>query len=219
MTKVKLLLTTCIAVLALSSLGVASASAMSWFVGGAQLPTGSKAALVSKAVLEQPAVLNVPGLALKVSCTGLSGEKAEIEGGTSKGKATALSFEGCSEVSPSTCKVSPSTIVTEPNIDWLTHLSGVTPPGVKWLIHREGTSNVLATVTFVGSCSFAGEKPVSGTVGLLASHGSSEEVSQLLEGIGSLENPSLEIGGNKAFIEGGKALLKLVSGSKWSFRE
>lgn len=214
MPKAKMFAAVLIAVFALSAAISASAQAEpSWFVSGAKLT--SKAALATKAVVDEPAVLNVPGLGLKASCSGLSGSKPEIAGPT-KGQAEALSFENCSEISPSTCKISPATIRTE-SIFWLVHISGHFF-WWNWLIHAQG-GKILATITFVGSCSFAGEQPLAGAVVLKGPTTSIEETSQALEGLGSTENNSLEIAGNKAFIEGGKVLLSLASGSKWSFHE
>ena len=59
---------------------------------------------------------------------------------------------------------------------------------------------------------------MNGSVRVNAPTGQTEEELQAIEGQGSFENNSLEVAGDKSYIEGGKALLKLASGSKWSFR-
>jgi hypothetical protein len=199
--------------LALSAIASTSASA-AWYVGGKKLASGEKIALSTKAVVDEQPVLNVPTLSLKISCSGFSGVKPEIEG-TTKGQVEHLNLEGCSEIEPKTCKLNPSNIQTEP-LYWLVH-EVVIGDGEIWLLHSQG-GTLLATFVFEGSCSLAGEKPITGSVALLAPTLHSEEVSQLLEGIGSIENNSLEVAKNKAYIEKGKVLLKLASGSKWSFR-
>jgi hypothetical protein len=71
----------------------------------------------------------------------------------------------------------------------------------------------------LGTCSLAGEQGIDGRVNLKLGTGQTEEVSQALEGLGSSEgNLSLIIDKNNAYIEGGKTLLSLASGSKFSFR-
>jgi hypothetical protein len=183
-----------------------------WRIAGAALPPGSKAALSTKAVVDEPATLNVPGLSLKISCSGLSGTKPEIIG-ENEGAVEHLTFEGCSEITPTTCKLETPTISTEP----ITALAfdAISPDVRVHFTPKSGKS--FATLTFVGSCSLAGEKPVNGTVTVDAPNGQSEEVSHALAGLGSQENNSLEVSGQKGYLEKGKALLKLASGSKWSF--
>ncbi len=228
MSRATLIITASVAALVLSAMATASASA-EWFINGAKLPTGSKAALATKAVVQEPAILNVPGLALKVSCPALSAVKPELIG-TTKGRANSLIFEGCSEIEPKTCKISPATIEIEPKtckispatietepVAILTHESFSLFGWEIWLTHAE-ESTLVATLTFTGTCSFAGEQPVRGTLALGLPALKTENPAQLLEGIGSIENNSLEIAKNKAFIEKGKILLKLASASKWSFQ-
>jgi len=212
MSRATVIITASVAALILSAVGAASASA-EWYINGAKLPAGSKVALATKAVVDEPAILNVPKLSLKISCSGLGAVKPELIG-TTKGRAEHLLFEGCSEIEPKTCRLNPSTIETEPVL-WLTHESFSIFGFEVWLVHEEET--ILATLVFEGSCSLAGEKPVRGAVTLGAPTLKTENTSQLLEGLGSLENNSLEVAKNKAYIEKGKVLVKLASSSKWSF--
>jgi hypothetical protein len=65
----------------------------------------------------------------------------------------------------------------------------------------------------------AGERLLEGRVKLKLPTGQTEELTQAIEGLGSSEgNNSLELEGSKAFLEGGKALLRLEAVlSKFSF--
>ncbi len=215
MSKVRLIVAAMTAIVALSAMVAGSASAATGiFINTKALKAGESAALTSKAVVDEKAVLNVPGLSLKISCPGLSGAGAKLVG-TEKGEASTLTFEGCSEVAPASCKVEPATVPTEPVTALLTTGTGT----VDFATFTPQTANLFATVKFVGTCAFAGEQPVNGKVKVKAATGQTEELAQAIEGIGSSEgNNSLELDKNKAFIEGGKALLSLVAtGSKFSF--
>jgi hypothetical protein len=212
MPKITLVTVVIVAVLALAGDAAGSASATSWFVGGTKLPTGSKVELASKGEVYESSVLNVPTLSLKVSCTGL-GVGGEIIG-ESSGHA-ALAFEGCSEIEPKTCRVNPSTVVTEPLTTTVTN--GSAPDGKVLVTPRSGT--LLTTLVFEGSCSLAGEKPVTGKVTLNAPTLQEELAEQVVEGLGSTENNSLEVAKNKAYIEKGKAGLALASGTPFGTAE
>jgi hypothetical protein len=218
MSKGRIIIATLVAAFALSAVVAASASAAgSWYVNKVKLPDNSKKALSTTAVVDEPAVLNAPALSLKVTCAGLKGVEPEIIG-LDAGKATHLDFEGCSEIEPKTCKLEPSTVETT-SVTALAMLG--TAPDDKILFKpTAGATHVFATLVLVGSCGIAGEKPVSGTVVLNAPDGQTEQETHLLDGSGSTEgNNSLEVAGDKAFIENGKALIKLATaGETWSFK-
>jgi hypothetical protein len=204
----------CIAVLTVTAMTSASASAAEWLIGSKALPSGSKAPLTSKAVTDEPALLNVPGLGLKLSCTSTDFFGAFLVGPDIT-TITQLTHLGCSEITPSTCKIEPSTVVLEPLVLLIITGSGTSD----FLEFQPATGTVIGTLTFTGTCSFAGEQPLSGKYKLSMPTGQTEETSQAISGLGSLEgNTSLIFDKNIAFIEKGKALLSLVSGSKWSFR-
>jgi hypothetical protein len=206
MFKIKITTAAVLAVLALSAVAVSTASA-GWFIGGEELPAGSKAALSTKTTVTEPFVLNSPKLSLKISCPGLSGVKPEIIG-TTKAQAEELKIEGCSEVEPKTCKVETATISTEPII--ATPLESEFPADKVLLAPKTGTN--IAGIDFVGSCSLAGEKPLNGKINLNAPTLQEEATGQPIEALGSTEgNNSLEIGGNKAYLEKGKTPIKLAS--------
>ncbi len=213
MSRTHVIALTCIAALAVTAMMSASASAAGWFIGGKALASGETAALASKAVVDEKTLLKVPGLGLRLSCT----ETHIINGfirGTDVTTIKEVVHLGCSEIEPSTCKVEPSTVVLE----LLTMLT-ITGSGTSdFLQVQPTTGQVIGVLIFTGTCSFAGEQPLSGKYKLSMPTGQTEEPSQAVVGLGSLEgNNSLEFDKNKAFIEKGKTLLALVSGSKWSF--
>jgi len=217
MPRAKLMLAAFAVALALSAIGTASASADSWFVGGTKVGDTAKIALNSKAVVDERAVLNAPGLSLKVSCGGLTGVGAALIG-LDAGEAASLIFSECSEIEPSNCKVQPTTVETEP----VTALAvlGLLPNSkteTTFINFKPKSGNVFASITFTGTCAFAGTQPVNGLVKLEAPGAETEATSHILQGIGSIENNSLQIAGNKAFIEKGKALVSLASGATFSF--
>jgi hypothetical protein len=225
MSKIKVIAAAIIVVGAFSSIMAASASArMGWFVNGTKLAVGAKIALKSKAVVDEEATLNAPALTLKVKCKALTGAGAAIQEETSEamGEAASLTFEGCTETAPANCELEETNVPTEAILALpvliLLLRDGRRHPGV---IFHPKTGSRFATITLKGAkCGISGAKPINGRVLIAAPQGESEEKAQLIEGLGSTEgNNSLEVAGNKAFLEGGKALLELESGSKWSFRE
>jgi hypothetical protein len=225
MSRMKVIAVAMVVVGAFSSVMAVSASArMGWFVNGTKLAIGAKAALKTKAVVDEEVTFNAPALTLKIKCKGLTAAGAAIREETleAMGEASEHTFEGCTELSPANCELVETSIATEA-ILILPILVLSIPSHIRHLglILHPKTGARFATIGLEGSkCGLAGEKPITGHILANAPHGLSEEKAQLIEGLGSTEgNNSLEVAGNKAFIEGGKALLELESGSKWSFRE
>lgn len=189
----------------------------SWFIAGKELKKGETAALAPTAALDSSFTLNAPSVSLKISCSTYKTGKTELVGGEEITNIESDKYEGCSEISPSTCSLqTPPVIGPAPSRnEWFLI------PGAErneWrlrLITRSGTR--LATITLTGTCALAGEHPLTGSFVLAAPTLGSEEAAQLVEGLGTTENNSLEIAGAKAYIEGDKQLLRLASGSKWSF--
>jgi len=214
MSRVKVTVAVFIAVVAFSAIAAGSASA-GWLVGGKTL-TGTKA-LKTTAIVDESAILNTPELGLKITCSGLSGLAPELVGGTSRAQAKSLIFEGCKVIEPTACTINPTTVATEPIFGLLTLGTGADEDKVLFEPQKPKT---FATLNLEGSkCSISGEKSVSGTVVARAPVGQLERTEQVLEGLGSLEQGSdkLEVAGNQAFLEKGKALLLLASGETWSF--
>jgi hypothetical protein len=210
MSKVKVIFVAFAAVLAVSAIAASGATAASWFVGGAALPAGSKVSLATAAVVDSPAVLNSPVETVKITCAGLDGLDPLIFG-SDQGSAV-LKFLTCSELTPANCSVEP-TLETEPVLALVK-----TGTGEADRVIFTPEKKTFIVVNFSGTiCAIAGEKPVSGAVTVGAPTGQLELASQAIEGLGSTENNSLFLGGHPAFIEGGKALLKLATGAAWSF--
>jgi hypothetical protein len=186
-------------------------------VKGTALTAGQTVALANTAAVDTSTVLSAPSLGLRLTCSGstLDGKEAYIQGQASGG-ATSLTFLGCSEIAPSTCKIEESAteIKTEPVV---ASVEKGTAPFVKILFSPK-TGKPFATIKFEGSCAFAGEQPVNGRVVASSQDGQTEQTTHALEGLGTTENNSLELFKAKAYLIGGKALLKLLSGLPWSFR-
>lgn len=209
-----------IAAVALSFLGTASASA-NWFIGGEELKTS--AALSATAAVDQSPTFLVPALGVTIECSG-SFNHWEL-GGISHNITRYLSvfrirLLGCSITHPlSGCKTQPA----NQTIDTLA-VNGspfLTKPTQDSLLISPQTKNTLAEIEFneENTCALAGLEPLKGELTVGMPTGQTEEVAQAIVGLGSVENNSLEIGaGNKTYLIGGKILLTLASGSKWSFR-
>jgi len=225
MLKAKVILAALAVPLALGAFGSASASAetatkMAWYVSGTISTKGETAAVASPATLDSPAVFNAPKLTLKITCSKYSTTNAEIFGGEEeKGQVESAKFEDCSEIAPSTCKLEMPTIASG-TLELLLRL--FSPPeqaGPHLLkdVHAL-TGSTIAVITFEGSgCPIAGERALTGSF-LEAASLATEETSHAIEGLGTFENNSLELAGQKVYLEGGKTLLKLSSGSQWSFK-
>lgn len=205
-------------VMVLSALGTASASA-NWFVGGTELKTS--AALSTGVVVDEPATLLVPALSLSVVCSG--GDIDEL--GIVVEPVDRELIESRRYLSCNTTKPATGCALTEKNQSITFGPARgraflATSPEDRILLSA-ATKGTLAEINFseANTCAFAGPEPVKGSVTLGLPTGQTESVAQAVTGLGSVENNSLEIGaGNKAFIDGGRALSTLASGSKWSFR-
>jgi hypothetical protein len=220
MSKAKVILAAFTAVLALSAVASSVASAGNWYVNSAKLGAGVKESLATTAAVDASATLNDPEETLKVTCTGgaaktLDGSLPFIEG-TEKGGAESLTFLGCSEVSPAACSVETS-IATEPVVATLA--TTTSPEDRVVFTPKTGTKGLFVNLNVLGStCAIRGEKPITGSLRIKAPTGQTELTLQPIEGLGSVENNSLLVAGHHAFLEGGRALLRLASGSHWSFR-
>lgn len=215
MSRVKVVIVAALAVLALSAVAASSASA-TWFAGGTEITTLT--ALSTTAKVDALAILNLPVQKIKIDCSGalLKGESPDLSPGD-RGQAAALIFEGCEIVEPANCSLSKLIIRTQAI---LATARLAAAPEDRVLFEPKGGTQ-FATIPFREgtACALEGEQPVKGKVNIKAPTGQNESVTQAIEGMGSVENNSLEVGaGNKAFIEGGKALITLASGIKWSFK-
>jgi hypothetical protein len=221
MPKPRLTIVALLAVTALSTVGAASASASGWHVSGTELKSGENVKLATAAAVDSVATLSIPKADIKIQCNGsqLKGTSPEIIGGTNEGKASSLTFTGCSTTEPSTgCELSKTEISTVAINASVT--DGTSPLDIVKFTPQsksEFTEIPFKTGNPVSACN--GPSSIKGSVNVVAPTGQEEKAAQVIEGVGSAEgNNSLEILGDKAFIECGSALLKLESGSKWSFK-
>ena len=218
MSKVKLTIAALAAVIALSAVTAVSASA-DWFVNGAKLTTS--AALSTTAAVDQTTKLLVPSVGdLTIECSGttLDGINPEIKN-PDRGFAAALRFLTCNTVTPANCELSnPNETITTSEILARAFLGAGEEDRV---LFSPETKATFANIAFASTntCAFTSTQAVKGAVTIGAPTGQLELAAQAIVGLGSVENNSLEIGsGNKAYLIGGKALLTLQSGSKWSFK-
>jgi hypothetical protein len=190
-----------------------------WLVSGAELK--SSAALATANGVEAPVILSIPAVGVTVLCTGntFGTLGAEIVG-TNTLKARDLAFESCETVIPETgCALEETSenITTDPVLA-VTTLGSKSPDAR--ITFSAQTKKTLASIDFASAntCAFNSEEPLKGSVALDLPSGQTEEAAQALQGLGSVENNSLEVGTSKAYIEGCPVYIKLSSGSKWSYR-
>jgi hypothetical protein len=225
MSRIKVVVLTALTVCAVSALAANTASA-GWLINGKPLSEQGGSAEVAKlATLHAPALLNAPGQGVLISCKGplhiINGRIFEPD----LGFAERLIFLDCNTTAPTPtrCQLIEGTsklitITTKPLLALVTLLNGSTL--ATRLTFTPETGKIFSEIPFeeATSCVFEGSVPVSGSVTIGAPKGRDSLAEQVGEPLGSLENNSLEIGGpNKAFLQGGTALLALANGSKWSF--
>jgi hypothetical protein len=201
--------------LVLSAIGVSSALA-SWLIEGKEL--ASTAALATTALVDENSTLLVPTLGLSVVCGGhtFDGLAPEI---TSENaiRAKALTFLGCNTTIPSSgCALKESNQAIPTVAIKAAALEATTYPEDRLVVTPQ-TKTTLANIEFneANTCAFSGLEPVKGSVRLGAPTLQEEQVVQPIVGLGSTENNSLEIAGDKAFLDGGRVLVKLATGEKF----
>lgn len=216
MSKVKMIVTTLIAVFALSAIASASASAGEWMVGGTSL-TGSEA-LATTAKVDENGVLVAAGVTITCEGGTLNGVKPQIEEAGNKGSVESLEFTGCSAAGEN-CKLAGQnaggTIGTLP-----IHVSLELQPGSSSIVlatFLPNSGTTFATIAFTGSgCSLSGKQPVNGKALVEGPTGQEEKVTQEIKAITSQASGLLKVGGDSASLAGA-ALLKLVSEKTWSY--
>jgi hypothetical protein len=228
MPRAKIIIATLLAGVTLSAVAADSASA-DWFVSGTKLAAGKTVAVASTAKLDTLLGVTIPFTGAVVTCTGngvtllrisaavLVAQTNPLLGGL---LLTTLIIEHC-EVEAggkSICKLEeqPTSISTQPLKAILTKGPHT---GEDRATFSPQTKNTIATLHFSeeDTCGLTGSVPLVGSLTMRLATGQSEEASQAMEGLGTTENNSLELGGDKAYVTGGEALLRLASGSKWSF--
>jgi hypothetical protein len=214
--KAKVVTTVLVVAGALSAFDASSASA-TWLVNGTPL-TGS-AAVSTQALVDENYTFLVPGFDLVAVCSGhfLDSTNPQIFG-SDKVFASALTFLGCSVVTPTKCELEgqPASIST-------TAILALAAKGTGEAAKVTFTPETKTTFTNIefksnNECAFKGLEPITGAFVEGAPTGQLSLLAQAITGLGSTEgNNSLQIGGQKAFIDGGRELLTLASDSKWSF--
>jgi hypothetical protein len=216
MLRAKIIATIGLIACAFSAWGATSASA-GWFVGGTQLTTSARLA-TAEVVDEIPTIL-VPAIEdLSFTCSGGTFDNAspEIIAGNSV-KAQALTFLECKTIKPATgCALASETIGTVP----ITAVASLGPGEEVRVKYLPQTKSIIAEVEFLdtNSCAFDGLEGVKGSITEGIPKGQLEAATETLVGLGSVENNSLEVANSKIIIKGGRGLVKLASGSKWSFK-
>jgi hypothetical protein len=204
----------CAAVLAAFCGAIAStAAADRWFVNGTAL--ASSAALAKEAPLTSEWELEIhPAEAsnkIKLKC---KGPMLIVAGGISaldNNWVKELIFHGCQMVEPEDCSTADLIETGE-----LVSLAELSTRG-DLLSFKAKTGNTLFFPTFEGvRCSIAGEHPTNGQFVTRLAPGATEQTTQALEFLGSIENNSIEIFGAKVYLRG-VAKLELTSKAKWSF--
>lgn len=223
MSRIKMTMVALLAALSLSATAAGSASG-NWFVNGSELKTS--AALASLAIVHGSILLhfNQAGTLVLELCTGpihFIGWLI-LPDGTVHG---ILLFLDCYTVTPTKCNLegvggaTTAAIETVP-VTGTAVLSSHSPEDR--ITFKPTSKTLFAELPFAASntCALTEPVPIKGAVTLNAPRGQSEEVAQPLVPLGSVENNSLEVGSNKAFLEGdpGVILVLLASHSKWSFR-
>jgi hypothetical protein len=205
-----------VAVGALSALGTSSASA-TWLVNGTPL-TGS-AALSTQALVDEESTLLVPSLGLAIKCNGHFFDNTDLRiFGSDKVFASALRFLGCSVVTPTGCELALQP--TEISTTAILALASKGKGEAAKLTFTPETKTTFTNIEFrsTGECAIGGLDPIKGAFVEGAPTGQLSLLAQALTGLGSTEgNNSLQILGEKVFIDGGRYLLTLASDSKWSF--
>ncbi len=210
MSRAKLVMTACFAVLALGALMAATASAGEWDVGGTKL-VGS-AAIKSPAKVLEHGSLFVHIAGVRIECVS---KELGIEGGEivapDEARAKSLEFKECS-VTEGPCTLQENIIRTLA-LHGLAELDGTLGTLVKVL---PLPSKTFAAVHFLGeTCSLLGVQPVTGTADLLAPSGKDPAVLQFVRAF-SLPG-SLHVGGDEALLTGLNGDVQLASGQTWNF--
>lgn len=206
MSKVKMIAAAFIAVVAVGAISASAASAANeWKINGAAL--AGNASLATTAEVTEKGELSAVGILIKCEGNELDGTNPLIEH-PNQGSATSLIFTECKETT-SGCKLASPTISTVPIMAVVTKSSGTTDLAT----FLPKTKNAFATIKFEGTCALSGTQPIKGKVTVSAPTGQSESIGQEIVANSTGE---LEIGSSAASLKG-KAVLKTVNSSKWSY--
>jgi hypothetical protein len=213
MSRAKMITSTLIAVVALSALVSASASAATagWMVNGTLL-NGTRA-LATTAAVDENGILKSSGADVEIECSGkvLNGLVPEIQS-PNTGQTNSLEFTTCVALTPN-CTLLSSTIGTVP-ISVEATLEGTLAVVATF---KPKTKTTFATFVFEGSkCASAGLNGVTGTVKVLAPTGQDERTLQLINSLATEASAELKVASSPASLLG-SILIKLASSEPWSF--
>jgi hypothetical protein len=219
MSKVKVIISAFIAVLALGALvsSTASAATPGWLVNGTLLTGEQKAALATTAAVDQNGVLKFKEITIECKGSTLDGIDPLIEAlNKNLGSAQSLQFLGCAAIAGN------CTLVGEPVT--IGTLPVTTEPTLEGALGVATTFRPISGITFAtlkftekSECAVSGEKlPVTGTAPATAPTGQDERTLQLLSVNVTSASGLLKVGSSAASLIG-SALLKLASSLPWSF--
>jgi hypothetical protein len=212
--KVKVIVMALVASFAFGAVAVSTASAADeWFVSGTRL-VGS-AAVAEEAKLDGLGLLLSPELPLTLACEGPLLAKGAYIFNPAKLLATSLSFKNCFVQSPASCELVGSTITTKGSDLQGTVTLAANGSGAR--ITGKTSEAAFTEIEFTGTnCALPAVAPIKGEITFGSAGSGTESEIHGLEGLGSVENNSLFIVKDKAYLDG-KTLISLASGSKWSF--
>jgi hypothetical protein len=193
-----------------------SAASASWFVEGSEQTSGSKA-VATTAKVDSAFTFSVPAVKFKAACTASALHALEpVLASPGLMQTKSLTFEGCKTTEPASgCELASSTIGT--TALYAAPVEGSGGSDLKLLVSAQ-TKNAITELSIAeeSTCPFEGIQSVKGSVRLDAKVLKAEGGPQIVEGLGSTENNSLEIGsGNKLFLTGSD-LIALAASQKWS---
>jgi hypothetical protein len=217
MSRVKIIGAAFGALFMLSAVASTTASAESWFVNGTQLSSGSSAALSTTFAVDKPLVFNTPGLPLKFSCGGSIGAVTPKITGEQAFEAASIAFRECSVIEPTTCKLAAPELKTEASTGEVHKVLRLFGHEVFLWFSSNKTPKIAELELEGTSCSISGRKAIKGQFTTEGPTLENEEAVQAVLALGSIENNSLQLANDTTYIENGEFLLKLESGSKWSF--
>lgn len=219
-----------VVVMAFNMAVVGSSSADEWFIEGEKIGALHSAALATAAPMDEGLTLIIEAggkETVEIKCNGanLVGREAYLSGAEG-GMAKSLTLEKCKTTTETGCELEAEGAtknlrnITTSALGFTALLGG---PNTKVDINIHPLTKTLFTtipLTEESVClGGGGLKPVVGSVVMLSSDGATEAVTHTIMAQGVTLNNSLEVAGDRAYLEGGLALIKLASGSRWSFQQ
>jgi hypothetical protein len=188
-----------------------------WLVGGTVL-SGS-AATTPQWLVDTPPLFLVPTLGLSIVCGGHFLDFVDgLVVGPNKISAQHVNFLGCNTTTPpKTCALEEveETISTGGILGRAFLATGEEDR----LLFAPETKGTFADIRFneANTCAFNSVEPMKGSFTLGMPTGRLNLSTQSLAGLGSVENNSLEVGGDRLYIDNVKMLLRLSSNAVISF--